>query len=165
MPLFQLSDVQAVRDVSQIYDTARFNTFAQSAQDEQLRVWLGDALYLDLVTSPSDAKYVTLLDGETYTKNGKVIKFYGLKKYLSFVWLSINAIEGDDFQAEIGTINFNQPNTSFPKSKSVTSKKYIADSIVYKNNAIDYLNEKKSTYTLWEGGASDNKTKFSIIEM
>lgn len=164
MALITLSDVRAVRKISQSFDPERFETFAQSAQDENLRVWLGDALYYDLVENYTDEKYQTLLNGENYVKDGDTIKFFGLKKYLAYVWLSIFAIEGDEFQADIGTVNFNpnQPTHYMPKNKKVTGQKYQSSAIIYKNNCIDYLDVKKTTYPLWDGGLKDFRSKFKF---
>ena len=163
MPLITKADVQGVRKISTTFDQNRFDTFAQAAQDHNLRIWLGDALYNDLEQNHTDAKYVTLLDGEQYEKDGKTIKFYGLKKYLSYAWLFINAVEGDDFQSNIGTVNFNQEHTSHPKTKSATRNLYQDTMIIYKNNAIDYLNEKSAIYTLWDGYGKDKRGKFDFM--
>lgn len=167
MTLLTISDVRAVRKISMSFDTDRFETFAQSAQDENLRIWLGDGLYYDLIENYTDEKYQTLLNGTNFLKDGDTVKFFGLKKYLAYVWLSIFAIEGDEFQSDIGTVNFNptQPTHYMPKNKKVTADKYQSSAIIYKNNCIDFLDVNKSTYPLWEGGRKDfrSKMKFRAI--
>ena len=161
MALITIADVQTVRRIDKTFNSERFDTFAQSAQDEFLRVWLGEALYLDLITNPTSAENAKLLDGENYVKNGDTIKFFGLKKYLAFIWLAIFADEGDEFQANIGTVNFNPSNPThhMPKTKKVTGENYRSKAILYKNNAIDYLNENFANYPLWDGGCKDNRNK------
>ena len=166
MPWILQSDVKAIRRISDTFNADRFNSFAQAAQDENLRVWLGDSLYLDMDTNLTDAKYQTLLNGESYLKDGKTIKFFGLKQYLCYSWLFINTVEGDDFQANVGTVNFGQTaSMQFPKSKSATMAKYSDSMSIYKNNAIDYLNEKSSTYPLWESTEKSKGSSFRFIRI
>ena len=167
MTLITLNDVRSVRKISKSFDSERFEAFAISAQDENLRMWLGDALYLDLIDNSETLKYQTLLNGENYLKDGEMIKFFGIKKYLAYIWLSIFAIEGDEFQADIGTVNFNQtqPTHNMPKSKKVTADKYQSSAIIYKNNTIDYLDVKKATYPLWEGGRKDSRSKMKFMSI
>jgi len=155
--VFNISDVSKIRKISTSFDPIRFDAFAMVAQDENLRLWLGDELHNDFITNIAEAKHQTLLNGEVY--NGK--KFYGLKQYLCYAWLFINAIEGDDFQSNVGTVNFGQqPNYQHPKGKSLTIDKYSDSMNIYKENAIAYLNEKAAIYPLWQstdlpkGGAS-----------
>lgn len=167
MALFSKTDVEAIRKISSSFNQERFDTFAKEAEDVHLRMMLGDALYADLQANPTDAKYITLLDGEDYLNDGKTIKYFGLKTFLAYAWLYINAVEGDDFQSNIGTVNFNQQNqfTQRPAGKSYTLKKYQDTMVIYRNNAIDYLNEKASTYPLWEGNDKQKRGRFQFISM
>lgn len=155
MSLLVVNDVLSVRRISSTYNTDRFNSFAKEAEDVHLRGLLGHALYLDLITNPTKPDYVKLLNGEIYKFNGQNIKFYGLRVYLAYAWLFINATEGDEFQTNSGTMNFND-SANFKKSPDkVTLRKYQDTMIAYKNNAIDYLNTKSGTFPLWLG---NNKT-------
>jgi hypothetical protein len=166
--LLTVAEVQKVRRISTTWATGgqleRFNAFALEAQDVHLRQFLGDALYLDLITNPTEAANAKLLTGETYENAaGEDVKYFGLYTFLSYAWLFINAVEGDDFQANIGTVNFeNAGRTIQPKAKSYTLKKYQDSMTIYRNNAIDYLNEKASDFPLWKGNKKLKRGKYRI---
>lgn len=162
MTLLTQERLRQTRAISRTFEQARFECFEKEARDVHLSGVLGNALYTDLISNSTDAKYITLLEGENFIKDGKTIIFHGVLEYLSYAWLFINAIEGDDFQSNIGTVNFNQQNqfTQRPGGKSHTLKKYQDTMIIYKNNIIDYLNEKSNTYPLWEGNSKDDRSKF-----
>lgn len=163
--LFTIDDVKAVRRISTTFESERFAAFGQEAEEVHLRLFLGDALFLDLKNNPTDAKYATLLDGEDYQLNGELVKFFGLKKFLAYAWLFINAVEGDDFQSNVGTIGFNQERLVYPKSKSHTLKKYQDSMNIYRNNAVDYLNENSATYSLWMGNDKRKRGSAIVIPM
>ena len=168
MTLLTQERLSQTRKISKTFNSDRFNSFEKEARDVHLRLLLGDALYSDLISNSTDEKYVTLLNGEDYVNSqGDTVIFYGLLEYLSYAWLYINAVEGDDFQSNIGTVNFNQQNqfTQRPGGKSYTLKKYQDSMIIYKNNSIDYLNVKNNTYQLWEGNNKDSRGKFQFISI
>lgn len=167
MILLTKEKVIEVRAISTTFNQTRFDSFAKEAQDVHLRQFLGDALYYDLITNPTSASNVLLLNGEAYDLNGDTVQFFGLYTYLAYAWLFINAVEGDDFQSNIGTVNFNQQNqfTERPKGKSHTLKKYQDSIIIYRNNAIDYLNEKSDIYPLWRGNDKKKRGSYQIIHI
>lgn len=161
--LLKQADILAIRRISSTINADRFNSFAKEAEEVHLRMLLGDALYLDLISNIEDAKYVTLLAGENYKKpDGFWVKYFGLKIYLAYAWLFINTIEGDEFQANIGSINFNQQNAPLVKGKSNASAKYQDSMIIYKNNIIDYLNENAETYPLWQSTNREPRGKYTF---
>lgn len=164
MILLTQEEVRKVRRVSTTFDQERFEAFAREAQDTHLRMFLGDSLYLDLLNNSSSASYTTLLNGEDYTKDGETVRFFGLYTFLSYAWLFINAVEGNEFQSNSGTVNFTDTaNFKIPKSNS--GKKYQDSMIIYRNNAIDYLNEKQSIYPLWKGNNKEKRGSFRMISL
>jgi hypothetical protein len=167
MTLLTLERIRQTRGISRTFESTRFDSFEKEARKTHLKQVIGASLYTDLINNPTDAKYVTLLNGEDYVKDKKTIEFSGVLEYLAYAWLFINATEGDDFQSNIGTVNFNQQNqfTQRPGSKSRTFSKYQDAMIIYKNEIIDYLREKKSIYPLWEGNDKDKRGKYIFISI
>ena len=166
MPLLTIDKLIDIRRISTTFNQDRFDSFAKEADDVHLRLLLGDSLYLDLINNTTDAKYITLLNGEDYVKSGETVRYFGLYPFLSYAWLFINSVEGSEFQSNIGTVQFNQQNqnTNRPPNKS-SGKKYQDSMIIYRNNIIDYLNCNKNTYTLWKGNDKENRGKFSLIHL
>lgn len=82
--LFTLDDVRSIRAVS--VNVTDFDLFAKEAQVNYLEKILGAKLYNALVAAPTDARFVDLLDGKTYT-SGDEINFRGVKLYLEYIWL------------------------------------------------------------------------------
>ena len=168
MTLLTQERLRQTRRISTTFNQDRFDSFEKEARNVHLRGVLGDALYTDLINNSTEEKYQKLLAGEDYTnQSGDTVIFYGALEYLAYAWLFINAVEGDDFQSNIGTVNFNQQNqfTQRPGGKSFTLKKYQDSMIIYKNNIIDYLNVNKNTYPQWEGNNKDQRGKFQFISI
>jgi len=82
--LFTIEDVRTIRKVS--VNIKDFDLFAKEAQINYLEKILGAKLYNALIAAPTDARFVDLLDGKTYT-SGDEINFRGVKLYLSYIWL------------------------------------------------------------------------------
>jgi len=87
--LIQASDFTNFRDISINTDTDRLNAFIRESQMREIRAFLGDALYFQLITdyTPdppnegtfSEARFTSLWFGDSWVKNGFTIQFNGLK--------------------------------------------------------------------------------------
>lgn len=173
--ILKSSDVEQYADISDNYEESRFNVFALRAQETQLRELLGDALYyalindLDVSGVPQSAPYTTLVNGESYTYDNETVEYFGLKPFLAFHWLAINNREGDIRQADYGNIMYSdnpQDNmTKMSKSqKDEVNASYMSSSVSYRNNIVQYLNEKDDDYPTWEGRCENKpNTSFNIM--
>ena len=160
--LFDITDVQEYNYISSNFDENRFNSIARNCQQTNLKDLLGDALYYDLIQNSTDTKYNELINGKSYTYQGNSIQYYGLKPYLSFMWLANNMLIGDSFQADYGNVVFsdnpqdNMRKMSFAE-KQAAKDDFMERSVIYRNGIVQFLNENSATYPHWEGGASNQK--------
>jgi len=175
--ILKLADVQVYRRISPNYDNSeRFDAFALTIQEGNLRELLGDAFYyalyndLDASGNPQNTLYTNLVNGETYTHDGDTVEYYGLKPYLSYLWLALNNTEGDVFQAEYGNILYNdnpQDNMVKTTQKQIDRlhSSYMKQVTAYRNNIVKYLNEQgQSVFEHWDSQIEDKpKTQFNII--
>jgi len=80
-PIITISDVRTIRDVDATYSEDRFTGYLNEIQDIYLKQLLGDALWYDFFNNIGDAKYQTLIDGETYTYSSETIYYPGSVSY------------------------------------------------------------------------------------
>lgn len=167
--LITLTDVQAYRQVDAKFNTARFNSFCNDIQRNNLRGLLGDALYYAFMADTrAVGVYAELLNGKTYTENGNTIQYYGLKPLLCYWWLAIYAREGDMFQSNVGPVQFtNNPQQNFETSreKDRVATQYMETAQNYANDTIKFLNANSSTYPLWQSNAETNKVNFLTFKV
>jgi hypothetical protein len=162
--IITLSDVREYEDVDANYSTIRFSGFLKQIQNNNLRKLLGAELWLDFFNNISDAKYVTLINGEEYEFNGETILYPGLKPFLVFNMLTKIIIKGDVFHTNRGNFNYN-PETAQPIEKiqlKETKGDYLISIKFYENEVIKYLNENTTTYPLWNGKRQSQETDFEF---
>lgn len=87
--LIQISDIKAIKPISDNIDVARLDPYIIEAQDLDIRPFLGDPLFYDLVegvnASPQSTKYLELINGKSYTNSyGHTIYFDGLKVAIAY---------------------------------------------------------------------------------
>ncbi|MHA2367047.1 MAG: DUF6712 family protein [Candidatus Hodarchaeales archaeon] len=163
-PIITISDVRQYEDVDQNYSSERFSGFLKQIQNNNLRKLLGAELWLDFFENISDSKYTTLISGENYSYNGETIYYPGLKPFLVFNMLTKIIVGGDVFHTNRGNFKYN-PETAQPIEKYQLQEKktdYLTTEKFYENEIIKYLNEKSSTYTLWNGKSQSNETDFTF---
>lgn len=139
--LFTLEDVRLVRKVSVNVDD--FELYAKEVQINYLTKVLGDSLYNSLMNSPGEARMINLLDGVIYQYGGRDVIFRGIKRYLSYLWLYVYAIDSDIQHTKIGTMIFKDEFAERAnKMKSYTDSRahYIASAEGEEINILLYLN-------------------------
>lgn len=153
--LITISDLTNYRKIDPKFNEDRFNSFVDSVQRENLRGVFGDALYYDFMNDDrTSGKYKFLVDGESYTYSGRTIQYYGLKPLLSFWVLALIARESDMYLSGYGAIAFvdnSQQQFQSSKQKERIAAGYMEEATRYENDLIQYLNEKYTTYPLWDG--------------
>lgn len=166
--LITITDVQGYRRIDPKMPTEKFNAFLREVQRRNLKDFLGDALYLDLMNDYSAQKYVDLISGKTYTYQNETIEFYGLKPILVYWWLAIAAREGSMFLSNYGAVQFvNNPQQQFESSKEKEriALGYLETAGGYKNDAVKFLDTNYADYPLWETKGqtkTNNLTTFKI---
>ena len=147
-PVFSLEDVRTVRkDVSINIDD--FDQYAVEAQRNYLSKLLGDKLYTALVDAPTDARMVTLLDGEVYQDGGRDVIYRGLTVYLSYVWLYLYAAGSNSSLTPIGAQRFIDElseSASDRKAARDNTDHFIKSADGMEEGILRYLDNKNTTY-------------------
>lgn len=149
--------------ISEQMQTKRLEAYMRSTQRLTLRELLGRPLYRDLFENVTDidtidAPYDALVNGEEYEIiSGEPIKFYGLKPFLCHSTLCVILARNNFRITDYGNMGFSNDPQSYLNKSSKTDKNDAAESfrmsaIDYRNDIVDYLNEKYSDFPLWNGG-------------
>lgn len=144
--LIQKSDLQAYRYVSGNLQDTTINGFILESQEFELRQFLGDDLYTDLLTNFAATKFQKLLNGEDITdlQNNK-LHFLGLKAALAYFTLSKFTSEGDIFITATGNYTkeneYSKPLADATRTKAFNNHREKALSVL--NDAKKYLDKKK----------------------
>lgn len=144
--------VRELYDIDTNMNETPFNQYALRVQRNSLKSLLGAELYNDITTSEPSTDYSGLND---YLCN-----------YLSAAFMVKYCIEGGLFHANTGNYQFQNDTTQAPAKWQMqqVSENYKSEQNKYANELIEYLNDNKSTYTLWKTANEDNVTfSFSII--
>jgi hypothetical protein len=174
--ILKQADVEKYRNISNNFDSDKFNAFALEVQETQLREMLRDPLYYQLVQDldangdPQAARFIRLVNGTTYTYDSDTIQYYGLRPFLAYHWLALNLREGDYFAADYGNIVYSsneQDNMTKIDNKGIDriNSAYYKNITSYRNNIVQFLNEDEDNeYPEWEGRAGNKpKDSFSIL--
>lgn len=166
--LININDVRAYRDLDPKYDGERFNAFLRDVQRMNLNEFLGDAMYYDFMQNITDANYANLLNGTTYTFQSKTVEYMGLKPILVFWWLAKAVREGDHFLVNYGNVEFMdnpQQNYQNAKTKEIIAGDHMISASRYQNKAIQFLDENKTDYPLWESKKKVKGTNFTTFKL
>src|SRR4051812_42346311 len=155
-------------DTIEIHTSVKDQTLFRAiieTQEKELQEKLGASLYNDLLINYADAKYVTLLAGETYTDAaGVTIQFHGLKMALIY-WAYARLINKSQKNLTSHSYVYKQNQYSDrvdakDLARDVDENKSFA--LVYWNAAEKYLNEKYTIYTKWNVSTRDKVSSGSV---
>lgn len=166
--ILKITDAQEYASIS--HNKEEFEILALNAQETDLRELLGDALYyvlyndLDANGAPQNEPYIKLVNGITYTYDGDTIEYFGLKPFLTFVWLAYNVRgEGDNKVTNYGNALLGDDPQSYLTKTSKSERDelnstYMKRVTSYRNNIVQYLNDNDTEFPTWEG-RTENKSK------
>ena len=77
--LIQKSDFETYRNIGNINYEKDLQPHVLKIQRGVIRDLLGDSLYYDLWNNQLESKYITLLNGGTFTLNSNTVQLFGLK--------------------------------------------------------------------------------------
>jgi hypothetical protein len=172
---FTTTDVRKIRHISIHIDD--FDMYAQEVQRNFVNQLLGDDLYDEFINDldgsgvPQSQRFIDLLDGKTYEKNGVTRIYRGLKLYASYLWLYVYSLDSGAKVTPTGTRIFKDDESEDAQSKqefrqlrdhSIRSANGLEDGI------IDYLREFASTYPEYNSSdkvepADENDFSFKTI--
>lgn len=105
--IITLADIRKTRDVSSSVKEVRINQFIRDAELTDLRPLLGEVLYQDIVTNPTETargSYPDLLDGATYSYSDYTYTHPGIKDVLVDLAYARYRFMGSDIDTPFSTV-------------------------------------------------------------
>ena len=166
--LFTIDDVRTVRKVS--VNINDFDVFAKEAQINYLERIIGAKLYNALIDSPTDLRFISLLDGTTYGSDQE-INFRGVKLYLNYIWLYLFYNGSASQMTPIGARLFNDEDAeSSYNLKSGTQERdhFLRSADGLEETILNFLNDNSSDYPEFsqskqEQPAAQSNTIFKVV--
>lgn len=120
---------------------------------------------LTTIEFSTENKYIKLLNGESYTRDSKTIKYKGIRGFISWKLLAIFLSDGSVKHSDTGNFSISSPNFQRPSSAELNAARstYLQNSTREENHIIDYLNEKSTDFTLWDSKGNENIENYSFI--
>ena len=134
-------------------DFERFTVSILKAQRGEIRSFLGRGLYRDLHVNQTDANYISLLTGGTYSYQGATVDFFGIKPAI-VLYAYAHFINDNDLRVTRTGNKVLQSDVSenaTPAMMEAEYQKALNDASQYLRETADYLTDKASTYPLWQG--------------
>jgi len=160
--LIQLTDIIEICDnvSSNLREDKLVNAEILNAQRLDLSKFLGDSFYYDFITNNTDQKYIDLLNGKEFENcEGETVYFYGLRyviawrayaKMLNRSSLHLTRTGSRRKQGQTETEPYNNEKLSQALNNANSR------AIFYENNALEFLEQEKESYSLWKGCKSSN---------
>lgn len=154
--LIDVSDFEAIRQMTPNLDAKKIMPFVFEAQQFDIKPFLGDALYYDLLKSKTAVKYQSVLNGLEYV-NGQTqtVRFVGLKVAIAYfahgryVPFSGQTHTASGYKQKASEFSESTPDKTLERmsNASFNSGKAILDDLV------KFLDVKASVdYPLWLSG-------------
>jgi hypothetical protein len=129
-------------------------------------------MYYDFINKVSSdtltTAYNNFFTGKTYVYNGKTIQYYGIKPYLALFVVAEISVLGNVFLTNKGMMEFNDEQTiKVPSQSKITavSQEFASRGGIYENDIIQFLQQNKSNYPLWEDKNKKLITRFKFSIM
>jgi len=148
-------DIQAYRELADtISDIDTLEPFIIEAQNIELRECLGDALFYAVVENQDDGIYKILIEGEDYEYQNNTIYFDGLKPMLCYIAYARMIAQHGIKVTRYGLVKKTTQESEHADDGSISRllTKARTTAKFYQKQANQYLDTKRTTYTLW--GAS-----------
>lgn len=159
VPLLVEDDFNIVSDKFQ-GENDKLDNAIRLAQEERLKQFLGDPLWLQLIENYQDGSiYQDLWLGKQY-KNGlnQDVQFFGIKQYL--IWITLHIYFKPEVE-NVGTgfaISENENSENDLQEQRKTAKQYYTNAKRYREETVKFLDSERTIYTLWNG---DNQRKWA----
>lgn len=168
--LLTLAQIQPYKSITQNIAIAKLEPYIMEAQDIDLRLFLGDELYIELVNdfevSPSLATqiYNDLYNGKTYTFGGRTYKHEGIVPILSYFTYARYVANSQVTSTKYGVVqkknDFSDPLSEKTVSRLVQQAR--SQGIVYQERVKLFLDQNVFDYPLWRGGRNRRKGSIRI---
>jgi len=145
-------EIAKYREVSRNVRTDKINPYIQEAELLDLKPLLGSALYFDLVNNKEEAKYVSLLKGDSYLVNNVPYAFVGIEQILSIFADARYKLFGSFTDTAFGLVEKSNTDTTAVSldSKKDIYKKNRQTAYLYFSDLKRFLDANKELYPLWK---------------
>lgn len=152
--LIAKDDLSQYREISGNITKEKVDPLILDVHEFELRGFLGDDLYLDLLEKYlTDSDYQKLLDGENYEFASRTRRFTGIKSALCYFTLSLLVSEGSMHVTATGSYEKNPELATATSSaeRQRVSNEYRERALSILNDARKYLDTKKTAgkFSLW----------------
>lgn len=163
--LISLQDIQEFKSITSNIDTTKsLEPYIHDAQEMDLRAFLGEELYIDLLddyeASPSLDKYSDLFNGVTYTYQGVKRKHEGLKAVLVHFTYYRYCLSANTHSTKFGLVNKkNDWSDQAPEKQIVRiANQAKSQAVVYQERVKKYLDIYSDTlFEFWRFGTKRKK--------
>ena len=120
---------------------------------------------ISTVEFKTDAKYIKLLNGTSYTKDSNTIQYNGIKPFITWKLLAIFMTDANTKLSDTGSFTITSANFRTPSAGEINAAKstYLQNSTREENHIIDYLNTESTDFTLWNSKGNENIENFNIM--
>ena len=158
--LIDRTEIAKYKQISKtVYDDV-LNPFISDAQFTDIQPLMGPDFYFDMIQNATDANYVTLLNGGTYTYNGETYTNVGLKAVIAHYTYARYMMFGSQVDTPFGLVektNENSLNVSVAGKKTLY-KMNQQMAFGYWENVQYFLDRNIADYPKW-GTSCLNKPK------
>ncbi|MCH2216640.1 MAG: hypothetical protein MK076_00935 [Flavobacteriales bacterium] len=151
--LIQKSDFETYRNIGNINYEKDLQPHVLKIQRGVIRDLLGDSLYYDLWNNQLESKYITLLNGGTFTLNSNTVQLFGLKPVI-VLYAYASFVRENSFKiTRAGNKIKNKTESSQPTPEELDSEIAQANSEaqMYAINVKAFLTKEIFIYPLYEG--------------
>lgn len=162
--LVNISIVQQVLPVAKGFNGNKFKQYIREAQDLDLKSFMCDAFYYDLVINHETDIYQTLLKGGEYIYEDETYHFQGIETVLSYFSFARYAMDSPVVSTSHGRV-IKETNYSSPADLSQRKDdyhRYRSDAECYWKDVKIFLDRNTETYTKWECDDCNNSKKKTI---
>jgi hypothetical protein len=110
--LWTLEEQQAIKKVSPNRIGGTFNVLAEETQISDLKPLLGNDMFQNMLSNPSETWNKNLLDGGTYNVGSMAHTFSGLKYVLSYFFYARYIEQSNEFDTYIGIVEKNNQDSN-----------------------------------------------------
>jgi len=156
--IITITDIRELRRIpNQVEWTGDFENYVIEAQRFDIRPFLGDAMFYDMMENLTSAVYVDLLDGTEWTYAENTIQFDGLRVALAYFSFARYIQSNNVFMTRYGLVTksteHSEPVDEKTIARLVSQARNAANAII--EQAKLFLNNNIAVYTLWNSAASN----------
>jgi hypothetical protein len=164
--LITASDIRTVKGLSANVNVEKeLNPHIFEAQKFDLRSWMGESFFLDLLddaeNNPTDADFVALFNGGTYTYNGENYYNPGIKEVLCYLAYARYSPMSNAQSTPTGfvqkTNQYSTPISGSQITRITKQNESAANSL--QRQVEDFLNRNSGNYPLWQVCKSNGRKK------